>query len=135
MAAAAIPQGFDAGKPIKLGDPDFVQHKYDWYRWMLEKAPVCQGKMSFMKLTLLARYEDCRMVLTDERFVRNRGRAMGKENASPLPFPLPRSVAALARSMILEDDPQHRRLRNLVNKAFTARAVGRLSDRVEEISC
>jgi cytochrome P450 len=37
--------------------------------------------------------------------------------------------------MILEDDPQHRRLRNLVNKAFTARAVGRLSDRVEEISC
>ena len=135
MAAPAIPQVFDASRPINMGAPNFVQHKYDWYRWMLEEAPVCQGKISVMKLNLVARYEDCRMVLTDERFVRNRGRAKGKENASPLPIPLPRSVAALARSMIYEDDPQHRRLRNLVNKAFTARAVGRLSDRVEEISC
>ncbi len=135
MAAPAIPLVFDASRPINLGAPDFVQHKYDWYRWMLEEAPVCQGKFSVVKITLVARYEDCRMVLTDERFVRNRGRAKGNENASPIPFPLPRSVKALARSMILEDDPEHRRLRNLVNKAFTARAVGRLSDRVEEISC
>jgi cytochrome P450 PksS len=36
--------------------------------------------------------------------------------------------------MIIEDDPEHRRLRNLVNRAFTPRAVGRLSDRVEELS-
>ncbi|MEE2664188.1 MAG: cytochrome P450 [Myxococcota bacterium] len=135
MATAAIPIGFDASRPIDLSAPGFVQHKYDWYRWMLEEAPVCQGKISLLKLNLVARYEDCRMVLTDERFVRNRGRAKGKENANPLPIPLPRSIAALARSMIYEDDPQHRRLRNLVNKAFTSRAVGRLSDRVEEISC
>jgi cytochrome P450 len=74
------------------------------------------------------------MVLTDERFVRNRGRARGRKNASPLPFPLPKSVKVIARSMILEDDPEHRRLRNLVSKAFTAHAVARLSHRVEELS-
>lgn len=131
---AATPPKYSANRPIPIGSPDFVQHKYDWYRWMLEEAPVCQGKISVMKIHLVSRYEDCRMVLTDERFVRNRGRAKGKEGASPLPFPLPKTVLAIARSMILEDDPEHRRLRNLVNKAFTARAVARLSDRVEELS-
>ncbi len=101
---------------------------------MLEEAPVCAGRVSVMRLTLVARYEDCRTVLGDPRFVRSRGRAKGRPNAGPLPIPLPKSVAALARSMIYEDDPQHRRLRNLVNKAFTSRAVARLSDRVEAIA-
>lgn len=132
MSAAALPE-FDASKPIDLGTRAFAQHKYAWYRWMLEEAPVCRGRISVMRLTLVSRYEDCRTVLGDERFVRSRGRAKGKPDAGPLPFPLPRSIAALARSMIYEDDPQHRRLRNLVSKAFTARAVGQLSARVEEI--
>ena len=86
-----------------------------------------------LRINLVARYEDCRTVLTDPRFLRNRGRATGK-GSNPIPFPLPKSIAAIARSMIIEDDPEHRRLRNLVGKAFTPRAVGRLSDRVEELS-
>jgi cytochrome P450 len=36
--------------------------------------------------------------------------------------------------MIARDDPEHRRLRNLVSKAFTPRAVARLEHRVEEVS-
>lgn len=133
MAAPELPS-FDASRPIRLADPAFVEHKYAWYRWMLEEAPVCRGRISVLGLTLVSRFDDCRTVLGDPRFVRNRGRAKGKANASPLPFPLPRSIAALARSMIYEDDPQHRRLRTLVNKAFTARAVAGLSSRVEEIA-
>ncbi len=97
MAAPAIPEVFDASRPINLGAPDFVQNKYDWYRWMLEEAPVCRGKISVMKISLVARYEDCRMVLTDERFGRNRGRAMGKEDASPLPIPLRRPASKIDR--------------------------------------
>ena len=87
MTAAAIPKRFDTGRPINLGDADFVRNKYDWYRWLLEEAPVSRGKISVMKVNLVARYDDCRMVLTDERFVRNRGRAKGKEGASPIPLP------------------------------------------------
>jgi cytochrome P450 len=100
---------------------------------MLEEAPVCIGKISIIKVNLVSRYDDCRTILTDERFLRNRGRARGK-GASPFPFPMPRPIAALTRSMIVEDDPEHRRLRNLVNRAFTPRAVGRLSGRVEDLS-
>lgn len=124
---------FDAGRPVDLGSADFGRRKYDWYRWMLEEAPVCPGRISVLKVTLVARHADCRMLLTDGRFLRNRGRARGR-GSSPLPFPVPKSIAALSRSMILEDDPEHRRLRNLVNRAFTPRAIGRLSDSVRSLS-
>ena len=79
MEAPAVQQVFDASRPIPISAPAFVQHKYDWYRFLLEEAPVCQGRVGFMKFNLVARYEDCRMVLGDERFVRNRGRARAHE--------------------------------------------------------
>ena len=131
--AAPVQSVFDATRPIDIGSQDFSDHKFDWYRWMLEEAPACRGKVSVLNVSLISRYDDCRMVLTDDRFIRNRGRARGK-GASPLPFPMPKSIAALTKSMIVADDPEHRRLRNLVNRAFTPRAVERLSDRVEELS-
>lgn len=127
------PPAFDTGRPIDLGGAAFSDYKYEWYRWMLDEAPVCKGRVSVVKLTLVSRYDDCRMVLGDERFIRNRGRAKGK-GSSPFPIPIPKSVASLTQSMIVEDDPEHRRLRNLVNKAFTPRAVGLLSDRVQELT-
>ena len=133
MAAPAIPLDFDPKRPIDLNSKAFHGNKDAWYRWMLEEAPVCNGKVSVVKVKLVSRYDDCKMVLSDDRFMRNRGRARGKGSGS-MPFPVPKAVKALAQSMILEDDPEHRRLRNLVNKAFTPRAVGALADRVEDLS-
>ncbi len=131
--ATAAPLVFDARQPIELHRREFSDHKYEWYRWMLEEAPACRGKLSFLNVSLVSRYDDCRMVMTDDRFIRNRGRARGK-GSNPMPFPLPKAIAVLAKSMIVEDDPEHRRLRNLVNRAFTPHAVERLSGRVEELS-
>ena len=133
MVAVARPNPAST-RPVDLTSAAFQDHKYDWYRWMLEEAPVSTARISLLKVNLVARYEDCRAILADARFVRSRARARGKGGQSPLPFPMPRSVVALASSMIVEDDPAHRRLRNLVNKAFTARAVSQLSDRVEDLS-
>ncbi|MCG8590738.1 MAG: cytochrome P450 [Proteobacteria bacterium] len=134
MVAPASTHRFAPRRQVQLTSADFCEHKYAWYRWMLEEAPVCAGRISVLRVSLVSRYGDCRAVLTDERFVRNRGRAKGRPNAGPAPFPLPKSVAAVATGMIVQDDPEHRRLRNLVNKAFTHRAVERLSHRVEELS-
>ena len=36
---AAFPRPvFDPNQTINLGSPVFAEHKYDWYRWMLEEA-------------------------------------------------------------------------------------------------
>ncbi len=136
MAAAPALAAFDPSRPFEIGSREFVNHQFDWYRVLLEETPVTTSRLAWMKVSLVVRYEDCRTLLTDPRFIRNRARARGKpgSNASPLPFPLPKSVAAMAQSMIVQDDPEHRRLRNLVNQAFTARAVAKLVDRVESLS-
>ncbi|MEN8159491.1 MAG: cytochrome P450, partial [Myxococcota bacterium] len=136
MAAAPALPVFDPSRPLKISSREFANHQFDWYRWLLEETPVTTSRLAGMKVSLVARYDDCRMLLTDPRFIRNRARARGKPgtNPSPLPIPLPKSVAAMAISMIVQDDPAHRRLRNLVNKAFTAHAVAKLGDRVESLS-
>lgn len=121
-------------RPIALGGADFARYKYAWYPTLLESAPVCRGRISLLRVTLVSRYDDCRLVLGDERFVRNRALAKTGKKGSPLPIPMPRSIAALTRSMIYEDDPEHRRLRGLVNQAFTGRRVGAFEPRVESIT-
>jgi len=84
-----------------------------------------------MRAVLLSRYDDCLSLLKDRRFVRNRSTATGGRRT---PFPMPRSVALLAQSMIVEDEPAHHRLRGLVQKAFTPRSLERLEGRIESLT-
>lgn len=115
--------------PIDISSRSFVEHKYAYYRWLREEAPVYKGKLSIISAYFLSRYGDCVAMLKDPRFVRNRTTITG--GSSRLPFPMPKSIALMAHSMIIEDEPEHRRLRNLVHKAFTPRALARLEDRIE----
>jgi cytochrome P450 len=118
--------------PIDISSRAFIQHKYAYYRWLREEAPVYKGKLSIINAYLLSRYDDCVAMLKDTRFVRDRTRVTGGKNR--LPFPVPRAVSLVAQSMILEDEPEHRRLRNLVHKAFTPRALARLEGRIEQLT-
>jgi cytochrome P450 len=131
MNAIATPLSLDPSKPVPISSADFATNKYAYYRAMLEGPRIWTGKIAVLKLKLLTRFEDCEALLRDPRFVRNRTTATG---GGRLPFPLPKSVALIAQSMIVEDDPAHQRQRGLVNKAFTARAVGRLGDRVDTLT-
>ncbi|HSG87655.1 MAG TPA: cytochrome P450 [Pseudomonadales bacterium] len=114
--------------PFDVGDPRFAADRDAAYRWLLEEAPVCAAKVSILRTTLVSRYDDCMLLLRDPRFVRNRTTATGGRR---LPFPMPRAVALLARSMIVEDDPAHGRLRGLVQKAFTSSAIAALEPGIE----
>jgi cytochrome P450 len=121
----------DIKQPINLGSKAFVANKYAYYKWLREEAPVCKGKITVINVYLLSRYEDCVSMLKDQRFVRNRTTATG---GGRLPFPTPKTISLVAQNMILEDEPQHRRLRNLVHKAFTPRALARLEGRIEHLT-
>jgi cytochrome P450 len=67
------------------------------------------------------RYEDVSTVITD--YTRFSSRLMGGREGS-----------LLADTLIAKDPPDHRKLRNLVNTAFTPRAVAHLSGRIAEIT-
>ncbi len=125
------PAPVDLSKPVDLGSADFSNNKYAYYPWLLEEAPVFQARVSFMKIMAVTRYDDCVELMRDPRFVRNRSTATG---GSRMPFPVPKSISLIAQSMIIEDDPEHRRLRSLVNKAFKPGAVAAVQEPVERLA-
>jgi cytochrome P450 len=131
MAAAATLNSvpLNLSKPVDLGSADFSTNKYAYYPWLLEEAPVFEARISFMKIMAVTRYEDCVELLRDPRFVRNRSTARG--GGSRMPFPVPKSISLIAQSMIVEDDPEHRRLRSLVNKAFKPHAIAAVNEPVQ----
>lgn len=116
---------------VNVTSRQFIENKFHYYRWMLEEAPVCQGRLSVLRVYLLAGYDDCASVLRDPRLVRNRTTATG---GGRFPVPLPKRLAPMISSMITNDDPVHRRQRTLVAKAFTPKALSKLSERIEALT-
>lgn len=132
MVIAEKLTGINIKHPINLNSKDFINNKQAIYKWLRDESPVYKGKVSVIGLYMVSRYEDCVMVLKDPRFIRNRTTATG--GGGRVPFPTPKSVKLLMESMILEDDPEHRRLRNLVHKAFTPKNIRQLGEQVETLS-
>ncbi len=123
----------DMRRPLSLGSREFTDNKWAYFKWLRENDPVHKGKiLGPMKGTLLSKYDDCVSMLKDPRFIRNRTVATG--GGSRFPFPLPKSISLLMKSMIQEDGDEHRRLRNLVHKAFTPRRLAALEGRMHEIT-
>lgn len=116
-------------KPINIMSKEFGERKYEYYDWMLHNAPVTKGKMSVVNTYLISKYDDCVSLLKDRRLVRDRSTATGR--GGKFPFPVPKSVGLIANSMITEDEPNHRRLRDLVHKAFTPKAIADMVPLIE----
>src|SRR5947199_4951650 len=73
-----------------------------------------------MHLWQVFRYEDVSTVITD--YNRFSSQAFGFGDSF------------LKDTLVATDPPDHRKLRNLVNQAFTPRTVARLSDRITQIT-
>jgi len=86
---------------------------------MRTNRPVFQDEV--MPLWQVFRYEDVLKVLTD--YARFSSKPLGAFTGS-----------FLEDTLVTKDPPDHRKLRNLVNQAFTPRAVARLSDRITQIT-
>src|SRR6266702_1977681 len=95
-----------------------IPQTFSWFEEMRAQHPVLYDER--MRLWQVFRYEDVLAVLTDyTRF-------------SSQAYELTRGF--FKNTLIAKDPPDHRKLRNLVNQAFTPRAVARLAERVTEIT-
>lgn len=118
-------------KPLDLGSAAYLHDKFAILEEIREQRPVLQVKVSVMKLYAVARYDDCAALLKDPRFVRNRSTATG---GSRFPIPVPKSLRPVIESMIQEDDPNHKRLRDLVRRAFRPQAIEQLEANIDSYS-
>jgi cytochrome P450 len=105
---------------------------------MREESPVHlqPGLDGETPIWFVTRYDDVVTVLTDnERFVVDAKLALTEDElramdeASPLP-----NDGRVNTNLLTMDGEDHRRVRQLVAKAFTPRMVGRLRPRIEEIA-
>jgi pimeloyl-[acyl-carrier protein] synthase len=105
--------------------PEFNANPYPFYRRLQEADPVHQSPLGFWVLT---RYDDCVMVLRDQRF----GRA-GFEGLLESVYGNTVEQGRLPTSMLFRDPPDHTRLRGLVSRAFTPRVIEGLRPRIQQI--
>ena len=97
-------------------------------------GPVLRSTSMFGESFAITRYSDVASVLRDPRAVSDR-RSLGDGSKGPMErWWMPGTVKLLLNSMVMKDPPDHRRLRNLVSKAFTPAMVAGLTARVEAIT-
>lgn len=97
-------------------------------------GPVLRSRSMFGKSLAITRYADVASLLRDPRAVSDR-RSLGDGGRGPMErWWMPRTVKLILNSMVMKDPPDHRRLRNLVQMAFTPSMVAGLTARVEAIT-
>src|SRR5437016_10276625 len=97
--------------------PEDIPPIYAWFEQMRSTQPVMRAEQ--MPIWQVFRYQDVQEVMTD--YSRFSSEATVGDSL-------------LANTLVTTDPPHHRKLRNLVNQAFTPRAITRLSDRVAQIT-
>ena len=115
-----------------MRDPANKADPYPFYRSLLEKGPLLELPFGAYALT---RHADCFNVLRDARYSSNDEhkegfaqvgemiRAIGYEDL----------LGLMTRIMLFADPPDHTRLRRLVSKAFTPKAIEAMRPRIASI--
>ena len=97
-----------------------IPQVYTWFEEMRKSHPVLLDKQMPFPLWQVFGYDDVLTVLSD--YTRFSSQAFAFNGGF------------LADTLVAKDPPDHRKLRNLVNQAFTPRAVARLNDRIRTIT-
>ena len=106
----------ESGVSYDLTSSAFIEDPYRTYEQLRQKDPV--HRMRLIEAWALTRYEDVQDVLVDPRRFTN-----AERNYDYMQY----------RTFLDLDPPDHTRLRGLVSKAFTPRAVRELGPRIQEL--
>src|SRR4051794_13147057 len=101
--------GFDLMDPAVHADP------YPTYRWLRENAPAY--KVPGTPMYVISRHEDIERILHDHQ-------TFGPDLGMEVPL----------RSMVMMAPPDHTRLRQTINRAFTPRNIQQLAGRIEAVA-
>ncbi len=112
-------------------DPGYAVDPYPIYRRLREEAPVY--KHPVFRAWVVSRYDDVAAVLKDPRVSVNRGTGNLPDFMNPFAGLSESFTAAIQSALLMMDPPDHTRVRNLVNKAFTPRVIEGLRPRIQQV--
>ncbi len=117
-------------------DSAFFADPHALYARLREESPVARARTPVgLPVWLVTRHDDARQALNDPRLAKDADGFAQALDRHPLP-PERQAVFAqeLSRHMLSSDPPDHTRLRKLVSRAFTMRAIAGMRPRVEAIA-
>lgn len=111
-----------------LFSKEFTENPYPTYAKLRETDPVYRvllpdGQYGWM----ITRYEDAVEALKDLRFIKDFSKLMNESDRYD-------SDSIFTHHMLFSDPPDHKRLRGLVQKAFTPRMIEGMRNRIQEIA-
>jgi cytochrome P450 len=118
-------------EPVDLTSSGFKRESRYFYAAMRRDKPAATIKLPAKQIGyLLTRYEDVSKMFKDERFAKDPANAMTPEMLAKQPK-IPGFLAPLTRNMLGMDDPDHARLKRLVQVTFTPKRMELLASRTE----
>jgi cytochrome P450 len=120
--------------PLNIASSQFKATAYQTYARLRAEAPVARVALPDKREAwLVTRYDDVLAALRDERLVKNLANAMASEEQKKQPW-VPGIFRPLGNVLSNLDGADHRRLRALVQQAFTPRLIERMRTRAEQVS-
>jgi cytochrome P450 len=135
--AEAAPRRVGPPRPLKfdLVGKVFKADPYPTFAAMREAGPVIRLRFPiFGPIWFTTTHASTLALVKDNaRFVRE-GRNAGTTGAGGAPWFLPAMFKPLLSNMLLKDEPDHRRLRKLVDRAFQRRDIQAMRGRIEAMA-
>src|SRR5262249_49159325 len=117
--------------------PEIHADPYPYYAALRSEDPVHWG-MPFLTSQVgawyISRYDDVARLLKDSAMVKNLRTVYPEEALPPIPEPIKFYTEMARHAILLNDPPDHTRLRKLVSQAFTPRVVANLHEPAERIA-
>jgi cytochrome P450 len=119
---------------IDLASQSFMRDPFPTLTRLRAAGPVVRVKLPFLGETPIATtYEAVNEVLKDDRTFLRDSKNAGKRQIAGMRWWMPRTLRVLNENMLGHDDPDHRRLRKLVDQAFNRQSVEGLRARISGI--
>jgi pimeloyl-[acyl-carrier protein] synthase len=119
---------------MNFNPEQFIQEPYSFFALARANNPVFQTELFQSKSWLITGFKEVEAALKDPRFIREARKLFSADQLTALPEKVMPAVRLNQNMMLFRDAPDHTRLRNLVNKAFTPRMVEKLRPTISELA-
>ncbi len=125
-----LTQGADTERELNVFAPELIDDPYTWYAHMRAEGVVRYTLPGLPNAhsVMLSRHADVQAALRDARFGRLGFRQAAANAIGEGPL-----LESYSQWFLFQDPPDHTRLRGLVSKAFTRRAVENLRHKIDDV--
>lgn len=134
---SGVDTAYRLNKPLRfdLEGADFKRNPFPTFAAMRAVGPVIPVRLPFVgKGWVTTTYASTIAMVKDNLLFVQEGRHAGKSGVAGMQWWMPSTLRLFANNMLLKDEPDHRRLRKLVDKAFQRRDVQAMRGRIEQIA-